>query len=114
MKTKLLFVVSQFYKGGAEVTLLNLLKKLDREKYEIDFIIMNQCPAENAVSLIPVLPTDIHVLDAWKAEQRLSLVDRCKRKLLCAYEDLRQYPSSAVTAGTTGLSTSENGGHRDL
>ena len=34
---KLLFIINQFYKGGAESSLLNLLKKLDSTKYEIDF-----------------------------------------------------------------------------
>ena len=32
---KLLFVISQFYKGGAEVSLLNLFKCLDKSKYEM-------------------------------------------------------------------------------
>ncbi len=78
---KLLFVIGQFYSGGAEKSLLNLFKKLDRSKYDIDFIIMNQKPSKEQVSLVPELPADIHVLDVWKRQRRFSpvraLKDRC-------------------------------------
>ena len=40
-KEKLLFVISQFYKGGAEVSLLNLLKRIDSTKYDVDLMVMN-------------------------------------------------------------------------
>lgn len=36
---KLLFVISQFYKGGAETSLANLLNALDYKKFEVDFVI---------------------------------------------------------------------------
>ena len=96
MKKRLLFAISQFYKGGAETSLLNLLKRLDREKYDIDLIIMDQSPADGSVSLIPALPAGIHVVDVWQAEQKLSFQDRCKRKLLCNSDDLMYYPSTAL------------------
>lgn len=52
-KGKLLFVISQFYKGGAEVSLLNLLKRIDSTKYDVDLMVMNQYPAEGVVDIIP-------------------------------------------------------------
>ena len=55
---KLLFVIDQFYKGGAETSLLNLLKRINVDgAHEIDFIVLNQCPIENAVSLIEKVPS---------------------------------------------------------
>ena len=39
---KLLFVISQFYKGGAETSLANLLNALDYKKFEVDFVILDQ------------------------------------------------------------------------
>ena len=48
---KLLFVISQLYKGGAEMSLVNLINRLDPEKYAVELVILNQCPVENAVSL---------------------------------------------------------------
>ena len=39
---RILFVINQFYKGGAETSLLNLLKQLSGKKeYEIDLMILN-------------------------------------------------------------------------
>lgn len=87
MKMKLLFVISQFYKGGAETSLLNLLKFLDNTKYEIDLLIMNQVPVKNAVSLVPQLPKHIHVFDAWSEEQQLSIWQRMKGKVLLTAEE---------------------------
>ena len=42
MKKKILFVITQFYKGGAETSLLNLFHCLDSQKYEVDFLVLNQ------------------------------------------------------------------------
>ena len=39
MKKKLLFVITQFYKGGAEMALLNLFQTLSPEQFEIDFLV---------------------------------------------------------------------------
>ena len=39
---KFLFVINQFYKGGAEISLLNLLKRINADGvHEIDFIVLN-------------------------------------------------------------------------
>ena len=93
-KKKLLFVISQFYKGGAETSLLNLLKKLDENTYEIDFLIMDQRPVDGATSLIPDLPGNIHVFDAYRENQKSSF--RFRKKLLCSESDLNRYPVSAL------------------
>lgn len=96
MKQKLLFVISQFYKGGAEVSLLNLLKKIDKTQYDIDLMIMNQCPVEDAVSLIPALPKSVNVIDIYQSEREITPVERISRKLFCTQTDLQQFPSTAL------------------
>lgn len=96
MKQKLLFVISQFYKGGAEVSLLNLLKQIDETKYDIDLMIMNQCPVEDAVSLIPALPKNVNVIDIYQAERSITPMERISRRLLCTQADLQQYPCAAL------------------
>ena len=63
---KLLFVITQLYKGGAETALVNLLSRISPEDYVIDLIILNQYPVKDAVSLIPMLPENINVFDQWK------------------------------------------------
>ena len=41
-REKILFVINQFFKGGAETALLNLFRELSPEKYEIEFMIFDQ------------------------------------------------------------------------
>ena len=95
-KKRLLFAISQFYKGGAEISLLNLLRKLDQNDYEIDLLIMNQCPAEGAVSLIPELPEHIRVFDAYRKEQHSSFGGRLQRRFFFTERDRSRYPASAL------------------
>lgn len=96
VKKKLLFVISQFYKGGAEVSLVNLLRRIDKEAYEIDLMVMNQYPMKGAVDLIPMLPAHIRLINIYKQEQMLSQKQKLQRKMLCSPADLQQYPLSAL------------------
>lgn len=93
---KLLFVISQFYAGGAEKSLLNLLKKLDKSKYDIDLIIMNQSSSGGQWSLVSDIPKDIHVVDAWKQMCRFSLIRRIKEGLLLTKSERYCDPASAL------------------
>ncbi len=93
---KLLFVINQFYKGGAEVSLLNLLRRLDPKDYSTDLIIMNQCHVENAVSLVESLPKHIRVLDVFKEEKRFSLAKKIKSKFLITESNASKFPRSAL------------------
>lgn len=54
MKRTLLFVITQFYRGGAETALVNLLKTLSPEDYAVDLLVLNQTTQEN--SLLPKCP----------------------------------------------------------
>lgn len=67
-KKKLLFVITQFYKGGAEVALLNLFQSLSEEKYEVDFLIFDQMILKNSQSLIEDIPKWINVCNASEKE----------------------------------------------
>ena len=94
---KLLFVIDQFYKGGAETSLLNLLKRINVDgAHEIDFIVLNQCPIKNAVSLIEKVPSEIHVLDIYKMQQRISIFNRIRAYFLLTDEEKRYDPSMAL------------------
>ena len=77
---KLLFIIDQFYKGGAESSLLNLLKKLDSTKYEVDLLILNQYPVKNGVSLIEKVPDYVNVFDAYSENQKFSIANKIKKK----------------------------------
>ena len=79
---KLLFVISQLYKGGAETSLVNLLNHLDYSKYDVELLILNQSPVENAVSLISRVNKNVKVCDAYKKYQNITVSDRVRAKLI--------------------------------
>lgn len=78
---KLLFVITQFYKGGAEVALLNLFKQLSPEEYEIDFLIYDQIILRDAQSLIPLIPKWINVCNASEREGKLAIIKKVWYKI---------------------------------
>mgnify|MGYP000850517566 CR=1 FL=1 len=71
MKKKILFVITQFYKGGAEMALLNLLKNLSPEEYEVDLLIHDQVYISGYVCLIDKLPSWVRVCNASQGEMQL-------------------------------------------
>lgn len=79
---KLLFVISQLYKGGAETSLVNLLNNLDHSNYSVNLLILNQCPVENAVSLVNKITEKVIICDAYSEYQRITMLDRIKAKML--------------------------------
>lgn len=78
---KLLFVITQFYKGGAEMALLNLFKELPKEKFEVDFLIFDQMILLDAESLIPQIPSWINVCNAAEKEGNLAVLRKAWYKV---------------------------------
>lgn len=81
-KTKILFVINQFFKGGAEVALLNLFHNLPIEQYQIDLLIFDQIDLKNTISLIPNIPSNIHVFDAAAEEGKIAFVKKALFKIV--------------------------------
>lgn len=79
---KLLFVISQFYKGGAETSLANLLNALDYKKFEVDFVILDQQFVKQATSLMPEINKQVHVCDAYKRYKKLNILGRVHAKFI--------------------------------
>lgn len=92
---KLLFVITQFYKGGAEVALLNLLRKLSPEQYEIDLLIFDQIILSGAKSLIPELPDYVNVCNASQREGRMAILFKIFFKVVQKITGHQLYRSSA-------------------
>lgn len=81
MKKKLLFIITQFYKGGAETSLLNLFRELNSEQYEVDFIILNQIKYQDATSLVEQIPSWIRVFDVIERTGSQNTLERVVGKI---------------------------------
>lgn len=88
---KLLFVISQLYKGGAETALVNLLNRLDHTRYRAELLILNQSPVEHAVSLTDQIDPKVKVCDAYQEFQKLSIADRVRAKFVYTMEQKGAY-----------------------
>lgn len=86
-KTKLLFAITQFFKGGAETALLNLFCALSPDDYTADFVLLNQLDIPGALSLVEKIPGWVNVVDAAHllsggAEVRQAPSDKAVQRLL--------------------------------
>lgn len=79
-KIELLFVITELYKGGAEVALINLLKSLDKNIYSVDLLIMSQ--KTNCGSLIGLVPAWVCVCNAGITNLELGF-DGSETEFLC-------------------------------
>lgn len=61
---KILFVINQLYKGGAETNLVNLLSALSPQKHQIDLLVYDQLEFPDVVSLLPCVPSYVNVCNA--------------------------------------------------
>ena len=94
-KTKLLFVITQFYKGGAEVALLNLFQSFSPEEYQVDFLIFDQMALKDARTLTEQIPSWIRVCDAAEREGRLAVFVKIWVKIVRRITKRQLYRSSA-------------------
>lgn len=96
MKKNILFVISQFYKGGAEVSLRNLLQKIDYNLLNVDFLVMNQCCDKGNYSLLDHIPKEVNVCNAFAESQAYSVIKKLKSKFLYNDNDIEKYPRAAL------------------
>ena len=96
MKKRLLFVITQFYKGGAETSLLNLFKLLNPEKYEVDFIVLNQIVYPDATSLMELIPKWIQVYDVLEQGANYKIIDQYIGKVYRRLFHAETYKKEAV------------------
>lgn len=92
---KLLFVITQFYKGGAEVALLNLFRQLPQSEYEVDFLIFDQMILKDAQSLIPQIPSWINVCNAAEKEGKYAVIKKAWFKVYRKVTKHQLYRKSA-------------------
>lgn len=90
MKKKLLFIISQMYRGGAETSLVNLLNNLDPTKVEVDLLIFNQCPLKDAEPIVDEIASWINVYDAYKQHSKRKYISNKLNSFMYSDED-REY-----------------------
>ena len=80
-KKKLLFVINQFFKGGAETALLNLFRTLSPERYEVDFLVFDQINLKGTISLLPYIPSWVHTINVAEREGNAAFLKKAAFRL---------------------------------
>ncbi len=101
--TKLLFIISQLYKGGAETALVNLLNRLDHNKYKADLLIFDQHPIAQAVPLNGSIHKKVNVCDAYAEIRRnpfKRVINKIRKKFMYSRSQLLYHaPAIEFTRG---------------
>ena len=92
MKIKLFFAIINLNKGGAEISLINLLNNLNPNQYDVDLLIMDQ--RQNFINLIDRIPTWIRVCDAYKKFIKMSILTRIHGKFIYTKHEKWTFPKS--------------------
>lgn len=80
-KRHVLFVINQFFKGGAETALVNLLRTMDASRFEVDLLIFDMIDLPGSLSLIPEIPAWVHVINVAENEKKAAFVKKAVFKL---------------------------------
>lgn len=62
---KILFIIKDLYKGGAEVSLINLLREIQND-FDIDLLVIEHTKNKKAISLLNDIPTNIRLIRSVK------------------------------------------------
>ena len=75
-KKCLLFVINQFFKGGAETALVNLLRTMDASRFDVDLLIFDMIDLPGSLSLIPEIPAWVHVINVAENEKKAAFLKK--------------------------------------
>lgn len=97
MKKQLLFVINQFFKGGAETALLNLFRMLPAERYEIDFLVFDQIDLPGTISLLPSVPGWIHTVNVAQGEAQSAFLKKAWFRFYRCLTRRQMFRNSAIS-----------------
>lgn len=80
-KKRVLFIINQFFKGGAETALVNLLRTMDASRFDVDLLIFDMIDLPGSLSLIPEIPAWVHVINVAENEKKAAFVKKAVFKL---------------------------------
>lgn len=75
-KKRVLFIINQFFKGGAETALVNLLRTMDASCFDVDLLIFDMIDLPGSLSLIPEIPAWVHVINVAENEKKAAFVKK--------------------------------------
>ena len=78
---KILFIINQFYCGGAEKSLLSMLKRLDPKVFSVDLVISEPMNNSYCTSLIPEVPKYVRLYFSSIAGKNNSLISKIYKRL---------------------------------
>lgn len=80
-KKRVLFIINQFFRGGAETALVNLLRTMDSARFDVDLLIFDMIDLPGSLSLIPEIPDWVHVINVAENEKKTAFVKKAVFKL---------------------------------
>ena len=95
-KRHVLFVINQFFKGGAETALVNLLRTMDASRFDVDLLIFDMIDLPGSISLIPEIPAWVHVINVAENEKKAAFVKKAVFKLERKLTGTQPFRRSAI------------------
>lgn len=95
-KKRVLFIINQFFKGGAETALVNLLRTMDAERFDIDLLIFDAIGLPDSISLIPEIPAWVRVINVAEKEKAGAFLKKAVFKLERKLTGTQPFRRSAI------------------
>ena len=95
-KKHVLFIINQFFRGGAEMALVNLLRTTDRTRFDVDLLIFDMIDLPGSLSLIPEIPDWVRVINAAENEKKLAFAKKAVFKLEQGLTGTQPFRRSAI------------------
>ena len=95
-KKRVLFIINQFFKGGAETALVNLLRTLDAGRFDVELLIFDSIDLPGSISLIPEIPAWVRVIDVAENEKKTAFLKKAVFKLERKLTDAQPFRRSAI------------------
>ena len=81
-KKRVLFLVNQLFRGGAEIALINLLRTMDIAAFDVDLLVFDQLELPGSLSLLPEVPAWVNVVNAAEREGNAAFLTKAVFKIV--------------------------------
>ena len=81
-KKRVLFLINQLFRGGAEIALINLLRTMDSAAFDVDLLVFDQLELPGSLSLLPEVPAWVNVVNAAEREGNATFLTKAVFKIV--------------------------------